>query len=203
MRKRQFEIALSQLRHNPSPNIVFEAYDLEPKTATELLFLAEKYQDIADRTILDLGCGAGILAIGAALLGGKEPFGIDINKESIKTARENARNLEVHLDLVIGDIAAVRGNFDTSVMNPPFGTRTRGTDIMFLDKALEHSKVTYSLHKRTNESRQFLSRAIGNRGGRVDAIFELEIAIPRTYKFHTERSYRVAVDLYRIISKQL
>ena len=200
MRKRQLEIALSQLHHSPSPDIAFEAYDLDPNAATEILFIAEKYQDIADRTILDLGCGSGILAIGAALLGGKEPFGIDINKESIETARENARNLKVHLDLVIGDIAAVRGGFDTSIMNPPFGTRRRGTDIMFLQRALQHSKVTYSLHKMTKASRQFLLRAIEKMGGRVDAVFELEIGIPRTYGFHTKRSYSVAADLYRIIS---
>jgi len=200
MRKRQLEIALSRLRHSPSPNIAFEAYDLDPNAASKLLLIADKYQDIADRTILDLGCGSGILAIGSALLGGKEPFGIDINKSSIETAKENAKNLRVHIDLVIGDIAAVRGRFDTSVMNPPFGTRRRGTDIMFLRKALQHSKVTYSLHKMTATSRQFLLRTIANMGGHVDALFELEIGIPRTYSFHTRRNYTVAADLYRIIS---
>ena len=201
MRKRQLERALSQLSHSPSPNLAFEAYDLDPKAATELLFLAEeKYHDISGQSIIDLGCGSGILAIGAALLGSKESLGIDINKESIRTARENAADHGVHLDLIIGDVAAIKGNFDTSVMNPPFGTRTRGADVIFLEKAIELSKVAYSLHKRTNGSREFLSIAIRNMGARVDAIFELTISIPRTYKFHREKSYQVAVDLYRITS---
>ena len=199
MRKRQLEKTLSQLSHSPSPKIAFEAYDLDPIAATELLFLAEeKYHDIAGRSIIDLGCGSGILAIGAALLGSKEPLGIDIDRDSIWTARENAARQGVHLNLVVGDIGSVIGTFDTSVMNPPFGTRTRGADVIFLEKAIELAKVTYSLHKRSSESREFLLRTISNMGARVDAIFELTISIPKTYKFHRQKGYQVAVDLYRI-----
>lgn len=29
------------------------------------------------------------------------------------------------------------GNFDTVLMNPPFGTRRAGIDVMFLERALE------------------------------------------------------------------
>ncbi len=202
MKKKQLEIALSQVQHSPSPNVAFEAYDLDPNTATELLSVADTYHDIADKTVLDLGCGSGILAIGAALLGSRETVGVDINKESIETARKNAETLKVHLDLVIGDIGTIRGDFDTSVMNPPFGTRRRGMDVMFLKKALQHCRVTYSLHKMTKTSRQFLLRTIADVGGCVDAIFGLHICIPRTYGFHTKRRYSVAVDLYRITTER-
>ncbi len=202
MRKRQLELALSRLRHSPSPILSLEAYDLDPKAATELLYIAEeKYHDIADRSVVDLGCGSGILTIGAALLGCKDVLGIDINKESVLTARENSNKLGVDIDLMVGDIAVVRGKFDTAVMNPPFGTRTRGADVVFLQRAIELSKVAYSLHKRTERSRQFLSERIRKMGGHVDAVFELEVTIPRTYEFHRERSHRVAVDLYRITSQ--
>ena len=40
--------------------------------------------------VLDLGCGSGILSIGAVLLGAQSAFGVDIDENSIRIARENA-----------------------------------------------------------------------------------------------------------------
>ena len=201
MKKRQLEIALSRLKRSPSPNIAFETYDLDPKVGSELLFIAEgKYGDISEKSIVDLGCGTGILAIGAALLGAKNVTGIDINKESVRTARENVRALEIDMDLITGDIEAVRGIFDTTVMNPPFGTRIRGYDILFLRKAIEVSRSIFSLHKRGEPNRKFLRYKVEGLGGYIEAIFEMEIEILHTYPFHEKKTHRVAVDLYHIVS---
>lgn len=41
-------------------------------------------------TVLDLGCGSGILAIGAVRLGAKEVWAIDNDPEAIRATRENA-----------------------------------------------------------------------------------------------------------------
>ncbi|MEM2093789.1 MAG: METTL5 family protein [Candidatus Bathyarchaeia archaeon] len=201
MRKRQLELTLSKLRCSPSPILKLEAYDLDPTSAAELLFIAEeRYHDIAGKTVVDLGCGSGILAIGAALLGSRKVVGIDINKESIIAARKNAESLELDIDFIAGDIVALRGRFDTTIMNPPFGTRMRGADVAFLKRAKELSRVIYSLHKRTKRSRAFLLEKIRRMGAQIDAIFELEITIPKTYSFHLARTYRIPVDLYRVIS---
>ncbi len=43
-----------------------------------------------DTQMLDIGCGSGILALASVLLGGKSAFGVDIDAQSVKTARENA-----------------------------------------------------------------------------------------------------------------
>ena len=40
--------------------------------------------------ILDLGCGSGILSIGALLLGAKSAYAVDIDANSVKIAKENA-----------------------------------------------------------------------------------------------------------------
>lgn len=42
-------------------------------------------------TILDIGCGSGILSIAGLLLGAKSAFGVDIDKLAVKTALENAK----------------------------------------------------------------------------------------------------------------
>ena len=42
-----------------------------------------------DAKVLDVGCGTGILAIAAALLGAKECLGIDIDPDAVRVAKEN------------------------------------------------------------------------------------------------------------------
>ncbi len=42
-----------------------------------------------DSTVLDIGCGSGILSVAALLLGAKTAVGVDIDKLAVKTAREN------------------------------------------------------------------------------------------------------------------
>ncbi len=44
-----------------------------------------------ESTILDIGCGSGILSVAALLLGAKSAVGVDIDKLAVKTARENGR----------------------------------------------------------------------------------------------------------------
>ncbi|MBR1864037.1 MAG: 50S ribosomal protein L11 methyltransferase [Ruminococcus sp.] len=53
------------------------------------LELVEKYLPDNGR-VLDLGCGSGILSIGAVLLGASECTAVDIDENSVKIAAENA-----------------------------------------------------------------------------------------------------------------
>jgi len=53
------------------------------------LELLEKSMKAGD-TILDLGCGSGILSIGAMLLGAESAVAVDIEENSATTAKENA-----------------------------------------------------------------------------------------------------------------
>lgn len=41
-------------------------------------------------TVLDIGCGSGIIALSALKLGAKSAVGVDIDEKAVKTARENA-----------------------------------------------------------------------------------------------------------------
>lgn len=72
-------------------------------------------------TVLDIGCGSGILAIASMLLGATEGFGVDIDELAVKTAKENGKMNgldEPELKFVCGDLAdKVTKQYDVVVAN--------------------------------------------------------------------------------------
>lgn len=73
-----------------------------------------------DTTVLDVGCGSGILGIASLLLGGKSAVGVDIDPMAVKTARENAvlNNVEDKFTAIEGNFTEkVSGKFDIVVAN--------------------------------------------------------------------------------------
>jgi release factor glutamine methyltransferase len=100
---------------------------LVPRPETEIL--VEVALDLAcpfgDATVLDLGCGCGVVAITIALeLPGAAIFASDVSSDAVEVACENARRLNVadRIEFGCGDLfAAVRGRrFDLVVSNPPY-----------------------------------------------------------------------------------
>lgn len=58
---------------------------------TTRLTLKLMSQNISDQTVLDMGCGSGILALGAIAMGSPFAYGIDIDPEAITHAQHNAQ----------------------------------------------------------------------------------------------------------------
>jgi ribosomal protein L11 methyltransferase len=69
--------------------------------------------------VLDVGCGSGILAICAKLLGSARTVGVDIDATAVKTARENARRNDcADIQFIQGDLAEqVHEQFDIICAN--------------------------------------------------------------------------------------
>jgi len=67
-------------------------------------------------SILDYGCGSGILAIAAARLGATEVVGVDIDPQALISARDNAENNAVKARFQ-ESTQAVHGRFDLVVAN--------------------------------------------------------------------------------------
>ncbi len=80
----------------------------------------ENYID-ENSTVLDIGCGSGILSIAALLLGAKSAFGVDIDKLAVKTALANAKENGFEppvFDAVNGNLSdKVSGKFNVIVAN--------------------------------------------------------------------------------------
>lgn len=84
------------------------------------LEMCEKYLKDGD-SVLDTGCGSGILAIACLLLGAKNAVGVDIDELAVKTAIENGKVngfSEPEYKILEGNLTdKVTGKFDLVVAN--------------------------------------------------------------------------------------
>jgi ribosomal protein L11 methyltransferase len=74
--------------------------------------------DMQGRTLLDYGCGSGVLAIAALKLGCECAHAMDIDPQAVIAARQNAADNGVEGRLTVsGSAEAVEGTFDVVVAN--------------------------------------------------------------------------------------
>ncbi|MBQ9973020.1 MAG: 50S ribosomal protein L11 methyltransferase, partial [Firmicutes bacterium] len=75
------------------------------ETTSLCLELIEKYIKEGD-TLLDVGCGSGILAIAAGLLGASDVLGIEIDPVAVEIGNENValNNLSDKIKVIYGDL---------------------------------------------------------------------------------------------------
>jgi len=184
-----------------------ESYPTPANIAAAILFSAEMdHGDIGGKIVCDLGCGDGIFAHGAALLGAKQVMGIDLHREALTVAQKNSTMLgtENSTNFVLSDVnfLSLKNPIDTVVSNPPFGVKKRGADMEFLRKALSIAKVIYSIHLVGPEgkNRPFLNSQIKELGGAVTQIENFQFPIKAIYKRHQKQKHLINVDLYRVLS---
>lgn len=70
--------------------------------------------------MLDIGCGSGILALSSVLLGAQSAIGVDIDAQSVKTAKENAEINKItdKTEFIVGDLAdKISGKYDVICAN--------------------------------------------------------------------------------------
>jgi len=220
VRKLELEMLLSQIEPHPSPKPSLEQYTIPVDIAAVMLYIvAYTHGGVVGKTVLDLGCGTGRLALGAAFLGAKQVVGVDIDRDVVKVAFENSvrTNLKEKVQWITGDIDAIHGSFDAVLQNPPFGVQRRKADRKFLEKALESGKVVYSLHKCPEKDKAFIKKLKASKirvvsvapspflenfiercGGKINAVYAMIMTIPHMFSFHTKRKHEFIADLYVI-----
>lgn len=199
--KKELEIILSAVRDFNKPKPELEQYATPSDIAAVLLWTAFMDKNIKDKKVADLGCGTGILSVGSSILGAKSVIGYDVDKDALGISKENVawiNESKVELGEIKfeeSDIKDVKGEFDTVVMNPPFGVQKEHADKAFLEKAFEIAKVIYSIHK--SGSDQFLTSLSKSNGFALQKIGEGSLNLKATMPFHEKEKYPVNVSLWK------
>ncbi len=199
LKERDLEIELEHIEAPIYSKVELEQYRTPPPLAAKLVYFAWKMGDIENKTVVDLGCGTGILGIASAIMGATKVICVDIDRSMLALAMKNARKMRVlcKMEFIQADIReklGIRG--DTVVQNPPFGVKKRGADVMFLQAAIDIADVVYTIHKRA--ARKFILEKITDMGCKATHILEASILIPPTMNFHRKMKHETAVDLIRI-----
>jgi putative methylase len=185
----------------PDPRL--EQYHTPADIAAHLVHVADLQGGVEDRTVLDLGSGTGMLALGAALRGPRRVVGVELDADALATARENERRVGTTADVewVRGDVTdpPLRRRDDTTVlMNPPFGAQ-RGNehaDREFLRTAADLGEVSYSIHN--TGSREFVESFATDHGGTVTHAYEAEFDLPHQFEFHDRERRSLGAEVFRI-----
>jgi putative methylase len=187
-----------------NPRADLEQYRTPPDLAAHLVHRADLEGDLQDRTVVDLGCGTGMLALAAALRGPETVVGVDIDPDPLATARDNERKVGSTTSVSWVRADATRVPLcppvaeTTVVMNPPFGAQSGNehADRGFLATAAEIASVSYSLHNAG--SGDFVESFAADNGGDVTHAFAAEFEVPHQFEFHEAESRRIDAELYRI-----
>lgn len=196
-KKKHLEMAIQKVPKHPNPKVGLEQYSTPATIAADLLWNAYSLEDIADKKVMDLGCGTGIFAIASKLLGAASAIGVDIDKDSIDLASSYCGDV----NFICSDICDLENDFDvdTIFQNPPFGSQKnakKGADLKFISKAIELSpKVLYSFHMASTE--EFLISYFEKNDLEITHIFRYNFPIPKIYEFHTRESANVEVIVIR------
>ncbi|GAA0675611.1 METTL5 family protein [Natronoarchaeum mannanilyticum] len=200
--KRQLAQQLAVVAGFESPSAELEQYPTPPELAAHLIHVADLQGDVEDRTVVDLGTGTGMLALGAALRGPRRVVGVDVDRGALTTAQANERRVGTASEIGWVQADATRAPLAvedaTVVMNPPFGAQdgNEHADRAFLETASEIAAVSYSIHN--EDSDEFVEAFAADNGGEVTHAFRAELDIERQFEFHDADSEALDAEVFRI-----
>ncbi|MEE1055864.1 MAG: 50S ribosomal protein L11 methyltransferase [Acutalibacteraceae bacterium] len=112
-------------KYDPKDRVVLNldpglAFGTGTHETTRLCLQAVEKYTTENTTMLDVGCGSGILAVAGLLLGAEKAVGVDIDDMAVKTARENAKlnGVEDKFTVLCGNLTdKIEGKYNVVVAN--------------------------------------------------------------------------------------
>ena len=180
--------------YQPKPEL--EQYATPVDIVAEMIKLANSQGDLSGN-VVDLGCGTGRLAIGAALLGA-EVTGYEIDNDALELAKNYSKEHDLDVKWINLAIENIDKKYDTVIMNPPFGSQRPGADRAFLEKSLEIGKRIWSIHMA--ETKNFVKDFVEKNSGEIITAYEFDFPIKNSMPFHTKNVSNQKAILYHIAS---
>lgn len=180
--------------YQPKPEL--EQYATPVDIVLEIVKHAKSLGHLSAK-VADLGCGTGRLAIGAAIAGAKVT-GFEIDEDALKIARDYSNKNKLEIKWRNLAIENIEENFETILMNPPFGSQRPGADRSFLKKSLEIAVNIWTIH--LAETRDFVEDFVKQNSGDIISAYEFDFKIKRSMDFHTKDIKKEKAILYHIAS---
>jgi len=201
MKQRQLEIILQKIPKPTKPSPHLEQYMTPATIAADVIFTAYAWGDIYEKTVVDLGCGTGIFATGAYLMGAQKVTGYDVDSNIITQAKEYATKNNYPIAFYTQDITSIQTTCDTVLMNPPFGAQKANlkADRKFIEKGFEIASVLYSFHLK--KTIPFFEKMITALKGEITLQKDYEFPIKWVFDFHYKQVVSYKVTLLRIITR--
>lgn len=84
------------------------------------IFLIECLNVVPGESILEIGCGSGVVSLHCAKMGAKVTAG-DINPVAVELTRKNAKLNDLNINVILTNVYdSISGTFDTIVFNLPY-----------------------------------------------------------------------------------
>jgi len=204
--KKGLAIVLSRLRDKKGKKVSFEQYSTDSEIASSVLWFMFMKDKKRIKKVMDLGCGNGIFGLGCLLLGSEKVYFVDKDKEMIEIAKKNYKELKnkglvngrgVFINKDVRELGKgfIKAKIGVVIENPPFGTKKRNEDMVFLSKAFKISDVVYSFHK--TSTKDFVFRFANNKGFVVSDVMDFRMVIKKEFSFHKKPRKFIEVSCFR------
>ena len=121
MRLKQLESALSSVptKRFPDPKIELEQYATSPHLTAAVILTALQNEDVGPGvTVMDLGCGTGMLTIGSALVATDHIMSVDCDEDAMAVARENVGEMGLGSGRNVDEGGDDDSNFNEDIAPP-------------------------------------------------------------------------------------
>jgi putative methylase len=195
--KKQLEIELSKIIDDfKEPKIKFEQYMTPPEIAAFMIHYAWMRGEIENKKIIDIGAGTGMLGIGAAFLGGNVTM-IEIDKDAYEILKNNVAKTDHEIRLINKNIFDFDFDeeYDTALINPPFGIKSKNKDMDFIVKASKISKHIFSIHDGSESNINNIKSLFEKHNLKIIESLMMDFSLKSTYPWHEEKNKILKVML--------
>lgn len=195
--KKQLEIELSKIIDDfKEPKIKFEQYMTPPEIAAFMIHYAWMKGEIENKKIIDIGAGTGMLGIGAAFLGGNVTM-IEIDKDAYEILKNNVAKTDHEIRLINKNIFDFDFDeeYDTALINPPFGIKSENKDMDFIVEASKISKHIFSLHDGSESNINNIKSLFEKNNLEIMESLMMDFNLKSTYPWHEEKNKILKVML--------